>query len=481
MAPLAIARVDAGAAIGLGHLVRCRALLDQLGLLGWRRALAVNREGASFSSDPEVEALAIDGDDDAARMRARWPAGCDLAIVDHYRRDAVFEGALRGWARRILVIDDLADRPHDADILLDQTPGRHAADYAGLLDAGVRTLFGGDHALLRPQFQAARRDALVRRDGRPVERVVIAFGGSDPDDWTSRAIKAVAAADYAGRLEVVLGAAAPHADRVAAALASFGDRAVLHRNVADMAALLTRADLAIGAAGGSSWERCALGLPAVAVIIADNQRACAAALAEAGAALVADADSLDGDIARMLGNAEARIAMAAAGAALCDGRGLQRVALALLPRLEVRGGVAGLRLATELDSPLMLAWQSLPEIRRYARNRQIPTPEAHAAWLAGVLADPSRWLMLIELDGRAGGVLRLDRLADDHFEVSILVDPGMQGQGLALAALKLGQRLCPGVDIVAEVDPANQASQALFRKAGFEPVDARHLSWRAAG
>lgn len=479
MAPLVIARFDAGAAVGLGHLVRCRALLDQLGGLGWRQAAAINDEGAAFFPDPSDSPLIV-GIDDAGDLRRRWPDGCDLLVVDHYRRDAAFERSLRGWARHILVIDDLADRPHDADFLLDQTPGRSAADYAGLLAPGTRGLFGGDHALLRPQFQAARRPSLVRRDGRAVDRLVIAFGGSDPDDWTSRAIAAVAAAGYGGDLDVVLGAAAPHGDRVAATLLPFGARATLHRNVTDMAGLLARADLGVGAAGVSSWERCALGLPALAAVIADNQRACAAALAGSGAALVTDAAGLAADLAALLGDAGRRVAMAGAGAALCDGRGLQRVALALLPALPVRGGQASLRLAGSADSDLMLAWQSLAEVRRYARNKAVPTPAGHAAWLAGVLADPGRWLMLIELDGQPGGILRLDRLDDGRFEVSILVAPPMQGRGLALAALKLAQSLCAGVAISAEVDPANAASRTLFRNAGFQPTDAHHWSWQAS-
>lgn len=478
MAPLVVARFDAGAGLGLGHLVRCHALLDLLGGLGWTRAVAVNAEGTAFLPDRGMATLVV-GDDDAARMRARWPDGCDLVIVDHYRRDAGFERALRGWARRILVIDDLADRPHDADLLLDQTPGRSAADYGSLIGPATHGLFGGEHALLRPQFQAARRVALARRDGRAVERIAIAFGGSDPDDWTSRAIGALAACGFSGALDVVLGAAAPHGDRVKAAIVPFGDRALMHRDVADMAGLLARADLAIGAAGVSSWERCALGLPALAIVIADNQRACAAALARSGAAAISDAASLADDLARLLDQPATRVAMAAAGASLCDGRGLQRVALALLPSLPVRGGIASLRLAEPDDSARMLSWQSLPEVRRFARNPAVPTPQGHAAWLDGVLSDPRRWLMLIELDGRPCGVLRLDQAEDGRFEVSILVDPALQGRGAALAALNLAQGLCAGADILAEVDPGNVASRALFLKAGFQAIDARHWRWRA--
>ncbi len=476
--PLAIARLDAGRHIGLGHLVRCRAVLDQLGRLGWHRAIAVNAEAAAI--DGGADLVVVEGDDVAA-LRRRWPDGCALLIVDHYRRDRAFEGALRGWAARILVIDDLADRPHDADLLLDQTPGRRPADYAALVPVDCRLLLGGEHALLRPQFQSRRPAGLARSRDGAVERILVSFGGTDPGNITGRAVAAIAAADYAGVLDVVLGAAAPHADGVAAALAPFGDRARLHRNVADMAGLMATADLAVGAAGVSSWERCALALPAVAIPVVDNQRACAAALAAAGAAVVTDAAGLRDALARVLGDGALRRQMAARAGDLCDGRGLQRLALALLPPIRRDDSAVTLRLAAAVDADIMLAWQSTPGVRRYARTPAIPTRAEHMGWLGRVLGDPGRWLMVIELDRRPAGILRLDAVAEREFEVSILVDPACQGQGVAGRALALAAMLCPGATLLAEVDPANEASRGLFARAGYISRDERHWEWRGLG
>ncbi len=473
--PLAIARLDAGRDIGLGHLVRCRAVLDQLGRLGWQRAIAVNAEAAAI--DGGADLVVAEGDDVAA-LRRRWPDGCALLIVDHYRRDRAFEGALRGWATRILAIDDLADRPHDADLLLDQTPGRRPEDYAALVPADCRLLLGGEHALLRPQFQARRPAGLARRRDGAVERILVSFGGTDPGNITGRAVAAIAAANYTGALDVVLGAAAPHADGVAAALAPFGDRARLHRAVADMGGLMAMADLAVGAAGVSSWERCALALPAVAIAVVDNQRSCAAALAAAGAAVVTDEAGLCGALRHVLGDGALRRQMAVRAGALCDGRGLQRLALALLPPMLRDGSAVTLRLAGEGDADMMLAWQGAPGVRRYARTAAVPTKAEHMAWLARVLGDPGRWLMMIELNGRPAGILRLDTVAERGFEVSILVDPACQGQGVAGRALALGAMLCPGAALLAEVDPANEASRTLFARAGYVRQDERHWEWR---
>lgn len=475
--PLAIARLDAGPDIGLGHLVRSRAVLDHLALLGWDRAIAANADAAAIDGGAD---LAVVGDDDVAGLRRHWPAGCALLIVDHYRRDRAFEAALRGWADRILVIDDLADRPHDADLLLDQTPGRPAGHYGGLVPAHCRLLLGGDYALLRPQFQSRRVASLARERTGAVERILVSFGGSDPGNITGRAVAALDAAGYAGAIDVVLGAAALHADGVAAALAPLGDRARLHHRVADMAGLMATADLAIGAAGVSSWERCALGLPAVAMAVADNQHACAAALAAAGAARVTDEAGLPDALRRVLGDGELRRQMADRAGRLCDGRGLQRLALALLPVSWRDGSAVTLRLAGPGDGDLMLAWQSAPGVRRYARTRDVPTPAEHAAWLVRVLGDPGRWLMVIDLDGRPAGVLRLDTVNERCFEVSILVDPACQGRAVAGRALTLAAMLCPGAKLLAEVDPENSASQMLFARAGYARQDERHWEWHAA-
>lgn len=347
--PLALFRCDAGPKIGGGHVMRCLVLADALAEHGWRCGFAVG--GESIAAVPALgraghAVLALDdgGAGEPAVMARRWPEGCDLLVVDHYGWDAELEGACRPWARMVLAIDDLADRAHDCDCLLDQNLGRRAEDYDGLLPARARLLVGPGYALLRPQFAAARAEALARRrrsDAGPV-RILISMGATDPAGATGVALDGVTVSGLDGPVDVVLGLAAPALDNVRRMTAAIGPRARLHTDVRDMAALIAAADLAIGAAGSSSWERCCLGLPTLLVVLADNQTAAAAALSSAGAAasLGSIAEIGPQQIAHRLlqlaPDGAARRRMSERAFALCDGKGTQRV----LAEIVAAGGLS---------------------------------------------------------------------------------------------------------------------------------------------
>jgi UDP-2,4-diacetamido-2,4,6-trideoxy-beta-L-altropyranose hydrolase len=281
-----------------------------------------------------IEVLPFDADatpsGEVAAMQARWPAGAALLVVDHYRRDATFETPLRPWAGRILAIDDLAYRPHDCDLLLDATLGRKPERYGGgAVPEGCRLLLGPVYALLKPDFAAARTASIGRRRTPVLRRVLVSFGSTDPVDATGACLEALALSGLAFDIDVVLGSAAPRLARVRQRVAKM-PRARLHVETDNMAALMAAADIALGAAGGTSWERCCLGLPAFVAILAENQIGNAAALALCGAARVAGRwqPSLGQVMVRELGlmTAERLGPMAAAAAAVCDGSGIFRVA-----------------------------------------------------------------------------------------------------------------------------------------------------------
>lgn len=406
-------------------------------------------------------------------MTQRWTSA-DLLVVDHYGLDATYEQSVRAWADRILAIDDLADRTHAADLLLDQTLGRKPADYAGLHEGPM--LLGSAYALLRPAFQRSRAAALERRHSSEVRRILISFGAVDSVNATRTALDAIVLAAPHSAIDIVLGSSAPHLRAVREHIAGT-PKATLHVDVADMAYLIAEADLAIGAPGTSAWERCCLGLPTLLLTIAENQRTNAAALHAAGAALDlgwhehADVATLASALRSIAGAGDKRWLMGQSAAALCDGRGAFRVALALLSSRTARdGGSVILRAAVEEDGAAMLGWQRDPSTRRFARNPAVPSQADHFAWLARKLADPDCLLAIVEHGGSAAGILRLDRRAgqDLAYEVSIVTAPEKRGLGLAPAALALGRELAPGADLVAEVLPANAASLALFERAGYQ-------------
>ncbi len=347
-------RADASVRLGNGHVRRCLSLARQLQARD-AAVLFVCTDapgnmieqiaacGAAVARLPagEERCAATSADDCDWRLDAQHTrdamASAGFAphwlVVDHYRLDARWERTLRGEARHIMAIDDLADRPHDCDLLLDQNLAnpRHAR-YAQLLPAAARRLFGPQYALLGPEFAQQRDAALARRRGQ-LGCVLISMGATDPRNDTATALAGLALSRYAGvAVDVVVGAANPHRAALAAHCAAVpGCR--LHVQTTRMAELMARADLAITAAGSTTWERCALGLPAITVVQSDDQSAVAAAVAEAGAhvllgaaASVTAADyasALDGMSAGLL------LRMSAAAAALCDGLGAERTAALL--------------------------------------------------------------------------------------------------------------------------------------------------------
>jgi RimJ/RimL family protein N-acetyltransferase len=171
--------------------------------------------------------------------------------------------------------------------------------------------------------------------------------------------------------------------------------------------------------------------------------------------------------------------MSERAAAVCDGRGAIRLLLAMTEPAATKAGAAvRLRLATLADGERMFAWQSDPRTRRFARNPEPPKREEHWSWLRTAVSDPSRLLCIVERDGEAAGVLRLDRreeaagAAETH-EVSILIDPSRYGEGLAVAALRFARDAFPGWRLIAEVLPGNDVSHALFRAAGYRQENDR--------
>jgi UDP-2,4-diacetamido-2,4,6-trideoxy-beta-L-altropyranose hydrolase len=417
--------------------------------------------------------LAPDADKEAGALRRRWPGGADILVIDHYGRDAALERACRGWARRIVAIDDLADRPHDADILVDVANSREA--YRGLVSERCDVLTGAGYAIVNRAFRKLRTGALARR-GSAVERVLVSFGQVDALNATQRALAALDTIGFPGEVDVVLGRAAPHLDAIRAAA---GPRIRVHVDTDEMPKLMTEADLAIGAGGVTALERCCLGLPSVLVTIADNQRGIATMLDMAGAAI--DAGTLDDGVESRLaavlsglfGDASRRSNMSRAGAKLVDGLGGERIMLAAVGPVPAKDGFAvRLRPAAAADEAWLLQLQSQPDVRRYSNNPSPPAPDEHREWMARTLGDPSRLLLIAEMNGAPVGMLRLDR-QDRAERVNIAVDSRYHRRGVGAAILALAALLRPGCALDAEVLPGNGASRALFAAAGYRQVGDR--------
>jgi len=256
----------------------------------------------------------------------------DWLIVDHYGMDAQWERAVRVACRRLLTIDDLADRSHVSDVLLNQNLGAKVADYSRHVPSACTVLAGPRYALLRPEFAAFRSHSLPRRQWGLLQNLLITMGGVDLDNATGAVLDVLSACGLPAGLNVkiVMGVHAPWREKVIKQAAATPFLTEVLVNVPYMAKLMCEADLAIGAAGSTSWERCCLGLPTLQLVLAENQRPIAAALRDAGAAQLLARERLSVDIQRVMNQLleePARLVqMAEAAAAITDGLGARRVA-----------------------------------------------------------------------------------------------------------------------------------------------------------
>jgi len=255
----------------------------------------------------------------------------DLLVFDHYGLSAPDERAWRNRAGTLMVIDDLADRPHDCDLLLDQTYGVRAADYEALLPDGCRLLLGSHYALLREEFATHRQASLERRLSDPAGgRVLVSLGMTDVGGIAGRVCSLLTAIGGLQRVDVVLGHMATSYGRIQEICAQDA-RFQLHSDVRNMAELMLSADVGIGAGGTTTWERCAMGLPSLVVVLADNQIKIADLMNKAGAiGLLGDARSdtdqhLSDQLTRFLSDTERLRAFGRKSAELCDGAGARRV------------------------------------------------------------------------------------------------------------------------------------------------------------
>jgi len=286
-------RVDSSEQIGSGHLMRCLTLAERLRKDGAdvhfiSRDLAgslhrlVEEHGfplhllPQHEEDPDLTGYAawltvpqvVDAEETGEILSRMQPVS--RLVVDSYALDAVWEQRLRPLVREIFVIDDLANRPHDCDILLDQNYYREMRHrYDGLVPLACKLLLGPSHALLREEFYEAREKIGVR-DG-VLRRILVFYGGSDATGETEKAIRALVQLQLPSvAVDVVVGGSNRRRASIEELCAAH-DFLYYHCQVSNMAELMAHADLCLGAGGTTTWERCFLGLPAIVTAVAENQ------------------------------------------------------------------------------------------------------------------------------------------------------------------------------------------------------------------
>lgn len=301
-------RVDASLEMGAGHVMRCLTLAHALQENGCDIGFICRQHKGNL-----IEKIRTDGFDvyelplpllntkfDDKLSHASWlgvtqqqdadecaeflrPVKADWLVVDHYALDEEWQSQLSSYYRKIMVIDDLADRRHQCDILLDQTFGRKRDDYLAFVPPKCRLLLGSEYALLRPEFAKWRPYSLGRRKRSSFKKMLVSMGGMDIENFTTQALKSLEACKLPNNVEVtvVMGESSPHLHSVASLVKKLTYNAQVSVDVRNMAEVMANSDVAIGASGSTTWERCCLGLPTVQLITARNQMTVAAHLKHA--------------------------------------------------------------------------------------------------------------------------------------------------------------------------------------------------------
>jgi UDP-2,4-diacetamido-2,4,6-trideoxy-beta-L-altropyranose hydrolase len=293
-------RVDASMFIGTGHVMRCLTLATELRLKGAHcfficRELSGNLIDAIKAAGFLVHPIFFESSvsnylgsnlNPNSFLESQWKEdsdivlnilgeGVDWLVVDHYYLDERWEKKVLPGCKNLMVIDDLANRPHFCDLLLDQTLGRLPADYRGLISSKTQLFIGPSYALIRPIFRSLREQSIkFRKQKNHVDRLMISMGGVDLDNHTLKILEGLRGAPLpsSSDIKVVMGANAPWIDSVNRLALNMPWKTEILVNTPNMAELMAKSDLAIGAAGSTSWERCCLGLPTLICVLADNQR-----------------------------------------------------------------------------------------------------------------------------------------------------------------------------------------------------------------
>jgi UDP-2,4-diacetamido-2,4,6-trideoxy-beta-L-altropyranose hydrolase len=283
-------RADASVEIGTGHVMRCKSLAEVLeeeghdvffissmteGCLNHRlreNGFTVydlfHGMGCTGIQRLSHEARVLE---DALETQTviLHSGNPDILVIDHYSIASCWENQFRQRINKLVVIDDLANRTHVCDILVDQNlVAASNGRYNGLVPATATCLLGPSYALLRKEFSAARSN--LRARSGDISRILVSFGGSDPRNETGKTLAALHDLNEHVKIDVLLGPLFKHGEAIAK-LAAPMSNVKLHSDMAEVAELMQQADLCIGAGGSSTWERCCLGLPSIVIALAENQ------------------------------------------------------------------------------------------------------------------------------------------------------------------------------------------------------------------
>ncbi|MDC1418102.1 UDP-2,4-diacetamido-2,4,6-trideoxy-beta-L-altropyranose hydrolase [Candidatus Thioglobus sp.] len=496
-----IIRATASKKMGSGHIMRCITLAEELSKkndniiefvtqkypenlddLIKKKGFIVHSIDASISRNEEgiVSEIFEQEKDAYDTINAIKSQKIDWVIIDHYSIDYNWQEKLRPYTKKIMAIDDLANRKHNCDILLDQNYSSNEMRYENFVKSDTVKLLGPRFALLRKEFYELRkkRKKIISK----VKRVFIFFGGSDSDNLTSKSIKIFSKPDLSYLdLDVVIGSINPHKKEVSALVAAHSN-AKLHIQVDNIAELMSDADIALCAGGSSTWERMSVGLPSIVVTIADNQDKLSNDLDKdgyinwLGRINKVNFMMIEDALRHVILNPQQLELQSQKCKSLVDSLGSKRVSNLLLG--DIKAKELQLREANRKDCQLYWYWVNDPLVRENAYHQHNITIEEHQIWFRKQLNNPNVIMLVVESEFGPAGQVRFD-YTNSNCIISYSIAKQFRGFGLGKTIINKAISYLPHKQtftIIAKVRESNIPSRKIFENIGFLEVGKPHKS-----
>jgi len=416
-----------------------------------------------------------DADDCIDILKAKHP---DWLIVDHYALDEQWQKRLKPYYEKLMVIDDLADRKHQCDILLDQTFGRQQEDYSVFTPKDCQLLLGSQYALLRPEFAKWRPYSLKRRGKPAFKQLLINMGGVDVDNVTENVLDELKICNLPNdiNITVIMGGSAPHLESVKSKTNALPYKTKIKVDVDNMAELMANADMAIGAGGSTTWERCCLGLPTIQIVIAKNQQFSAETLARQNIVkLVKEVKEI---VYLLESSSEWMRDVGSSALKVCDGMGSYKVFNKITNYKMILKDFDEVNLCNyvnlnENDKIQALNMRNHPEIKKWMHNQDRISEEDHFGFINNLEIDIEKRYFLVKQKGNIIGSINFSKINfDNSVELGIFTNPFLQLKGLGrllesaasqYVFAELGVR-----KIKLEVFLGNERAIRFYNKCGFE-------------
>ena len=497
-------RVDASLVIGTGHVMRCLTLaealrergcdcqficrehpgnlIDQISERGFKiHRLSSTDVTRGLGQEPHSPAhaawLGADWRTDATQTRkAMGDVTVDWLVIDHYAIDERWERVLRPACRRLMVIDDLADRNHDCDLLLDQNLVDGWQDrYRGKIPNNCGMLLGPEYALMQPIY-AGLHDRVPPREGQ-IRNILVYFGGADTDNLTGMTIsafKSLLVDDVS--MDVVVPTSSPHIEYLRR-ITENNARIRLHESLPSLAPLMVKADLAIGAGGATSWERCCLGLPSLVVTLAENQNPIAEELNKLGLIrwIGRTRHVTEIDIRKQLNsilNEKFDKKWSNKCKLITDGNGTKRVCSIITID---SSQILKIRPAKILDEKKLLLWANDFSVRNNSFHSNRIDEKDHHLWFNKKLRDfeKSKIFIAETCDEVPIGQIRFE-LTPEGWEIDYSLAAYARGRKLGKKLLRAGisamESISESTQFVGRVKPDNINSCKVFENLGFKTI-----------